>query len=404
MLSSAQVSCPSTQSMRHALSLATVFVALLAFGLAGCAAPEPAATFVPPTTEPVSIVPLPPLSVERPPESQYPPLLGDPGVSPTESAVALGKYLFFDSALSGDQKLSCATCHHPDRAWTDGLALSQGYPASLYFRNTPSLLNAGAKPRFYWDGRMADLATLVRDHIAEAHFMNADGGLVVERLRQKPQYVALFGEAFGGDPSYGNLLNAIATYVASLNSPSSAYDPYQAADLAALSPLAQQGLALFDGEAGCSRCHFGPLLMDGLYHNLGVPENPEIFLDPLRHITFRRFFRTLGVSEYASLRQDVGLYALTQEPRDRGFFLTPSLREVGLTAPYLHNGMFQTLEQVVAFYNGGGGQGSELRSLGLSSSEQAALVAFLQTLTSDLPEVEVPLPPAYQLLNLGEGQ
>lgn len=387
-------------------SLLVLIVTLISGALVGLIAcisatgsDSQAPTYVPPTASTIHVPPLPPLPAELPPEATFPSLVDLARESPPAAQVGLGKYLFFDQALSGDQKLSCATCHQPQLAWTDGLALSVGYPGSLYFRNTPTLLNVGDRAHLYWDGRMegGDLPTLVRDHIAEAHFMNADGRLVVERLNQKPQYVELFQASYGGGPSYGRMLNAVAAYVGSLHSPPGGYDRYLAGDTEALSLQAQAGLALFEGKAGCVRCHSGPLLSDSQYHNLGLPLNPEIFAEPLRHITFRRFFRTLGVSNYSNLAVDLGLGALSQSESDSGYFITPSLREVARTAPYMHNGIFVTLDEVIAFYNAGGGEGSELFQLNLTMNEQAALVAFLESLSGELVSVEVPGAPAYQI-------
>ncbi|MFV2069863.1 MAG: cytochrome-c peroxidase, partial [Pirellulales bacterium] len=128
------------------------------------------------------------------------------------ATASLGKRLFFDPRLSGDATISCATCHQPEQAWTDGQALSQGYPGTLYFRNVPTLLGASHNRYFYWDGRLSgdDLPTLVRDHISEAHFMQADGRLVIERMRQIPVYQNEFREVFDGEPTYGRILNAVA--------------------------------------------------------------------------------------------------------------------------------------------------------------------------------------------------
>ena len=362
--------------------------------LGSCAQVEPVPTFAPPVAEPVEIEPLPPLPIERPPESTV--------SEASDEMLALGKYLFFDRALSGDQRLNCAECHVPELAWTDGIELSNGYPSTLYFRNTPTLLNTGQKEVFFWDGRIADLPTVVRDHVAEAHFMHADGRLVTERLRQKPQYVDLFEDVFGGPPTYGRMLNAVAAYVASLQSTENDYDRFLAGTSAALSSQAQDGLTLFGRH--CVVCHDGDLFTDGEYHFLGVPENETVFEEALREITLRRFFRTLGVSEYATLTSDVGRFALTQEDADRAQFITPSLLEVAQTAPYMHNGVFETLEEVVAFYSEGGGRQSELRPLNLSASEQSALVAFLEALSSELPEIELPETPEYQVMKLGASE
>ena len=314
----------------------------------------------------------------------------------------LGKLLFFDKRLSGDASISCSTCHAPQSAWADGAPLSTGYRGTLYFRNTPTLINAGRMPLLDWDGRFAagDMDSLVRDHLAEAHFMNVDGRLLVERLRQVPEYEAAFRELYGGEVSYGKVLGALSTFVASLNSGNHPYLRFLDGDRSALSPDAKAGLELFEGKAGCARCHGGELLSDGGMHALGVPENPAVFSEPLRHITFRRFFRLLGVGAYVSIRSDPGLYALTSDESDRGKFRTPSLLEAARTAPYMHNGVLATLEDVVRFYNEGGGEGANidplLRPLGLTDDEIDSLVAFLSVLGSDEGVTEIPEPPPYE--------
>ena len=272
------------------------------------------------------------------------------------SVEELGKLLFFDSRLSRDASISCATCHAPQNAWSDGLPLSAGYRSTLYFRNTPTVINAGRMTLLDWDGRFADddMDSLVRDHLAEGHFMNVDGRLMVERLRQVPVYEAAFQEMYGSEVSYGKVLKALSSLVSSLNSGNHPYLSFREGGQAALDSGAKAGLELFDGRAGCARCHSGDLLSDGDMHALGVPDNPDIFSQPLRHITFRRFFRLQGVASYVSLRSDPGLYALTTKETDRGKFRTPSLMEAAGTAPYMHNGVFATLEDVVRFYNEGG--------------------------------------------------
>ncbi|MFQ5928153.1 MAG: cytochrome-c peroxidase [Acidobacteriota bacterium] len=327
---------------------------------------------------------------------------------PNVKQVEIGKLLFFDGRLSGDGTVSCASCHDPAKGWTDGLKLSKGYPGSLYFRNTPTVLNAAHGRYLYWDGRLpaSDLATLVRDHISEAHFMQADGRLVVERLRQVPPYEQGFKQAFGGEPSYGRILNAVAAFLKTLRSQQVPFDRYLRGDASAISAAAKRGVDLFQGKAGCIRCHSGSMLSDGDFHNVGVTVNRSIFRTPERHITFRRFFKTLGVSEYAGLRQDVGLYAITKRPEDRGRFRTPTLREVANTAPYMHDGSVATLEEVVELYNRGGGRASGkdalLRPLGLTAGEKSDLVAFLKTLSGERIAIRPVVIPEYQLRSLGE--
>lgn len=303
--------------------------------------------------------------------------------------VALGRQLFFDPRLAGDESVSCAECHNPDKAYSDGWGLAFGYSSALYFRNTPSLLNAARKPHLYWDGRFSGgggLEDVVRDHLSEAHFMLIDGLLAAERLRQTHEYTRAMRAVYGGDPSYGSILKALGAFVASLASRDSPLDRRLRGEGGALSPEAERGMALFTGKAGCVRCHGGALLGDGSFHDRGVPENPEIHANPFRAIVFRRFFKNMGVPGYADLRRDLGRFAVTKDEADRGRFATPSLREVARTAPYMHNGAFATLEEAAAF---------EARDAALTPAELAELVAFLRALDSDYPRAEDPGRPDY---------
>lgn len=329
-----------------------------------------------------------------------------PAQSVNPEQAALGRRLFFDPRLSGDGSMSCATCHKPDAGWADGLPLSIGYPGSLYFRNTPTVLNAAHGAYSYWDGRLpaADLPTVVRDHLTEAHFLQLDGRLGIERLRQIPEYEEGFKKAFGGVPGYGKILNAVAAYLKTLRSKNIPFDRFLAGEESALSADAKTGMDLFKGRAGCIRCHSGGMLSDGRFHATGAPENPDVFATPERHITFRRFLKTLGVSDYATLREDIGRSAVTKEPQDRNAFRTPTLRELTRTAPYMHNGTFKSLDDVVEFYNRGGGKENRagLKPLGLSSREKKALVEFLKSLSGDEVLDDPGLSPMYQVRTLGK--
>lgn len=341
--------------------------------------------------EPRSLAPLPALESQANPKQ-----------------VEMGRLLFFDTRLSGDDTISCAVCHDPDRGWTDGGPMSIGYPGSLYFRNTPTVVNVVYGRYMYWDGRLpaSDLATLVRDHISEAHFLQADGRLVIERLRQVPAYEDGFKEAFGGEPTYGRILDAVAAFVTTLRSQNIPFDRYLDGDESAFSDSTKRGLELFRGKAGCIQCHDGSMLSDEGFHNVGLPPNPDIFRMPQRHITFRRFFRTLGLGKAAELREDPGLYAITKEAQDWGKFRTPTLREVSNTPPYMHDGSIGTLEEVVSFYDAGGGPGAgkdpRLRPLGLTDQEKGDLVEFLKSLAGDPVTVPRPQHPEYVLRALGE--
>jgi cytochrome c peroxidase len=320
----------------------------------------------------------------------------------------LGRLLFFDKRMSGNGATSCSTCHIPEDAWTDGEALSTGYTSIEYFRNTPTLLNASQMTLQHWDGRLdgSDMATVVRSHLAEAHFMHMDGRLLVERMLEAPVYAESFERLFGSEVSYGKVLNSLAAFVATLESVNNPYIDFKTGDESALTAGEQAGLKLFEGKAGCSSCHSGELLADGGLHVTGVAANPEVFSDPDRHITFRRFFKTFAVGEFDDLRSDPGRFAMTHDEADRGMFRTPSLLEAGRTAPYMHNGVIATLEDVVRFYNDGGGDAPNkdplLQPLNLTEGEIDSLVAFLQGLGSDEPPFNIPTDfPPYELRTTG---
>jgi cytochrome c peroxidase len=229
---------------------------------------------------------------------------------------------------------------------------------------------------------------------------------MAERLKQVPEYVVMFDKAFGGEPSFGRTLNAVAAFVRTIASTNAPVDRHLRGEPEGLSVEARRGLDLFQGKAGCARCHGGPLFSDGTFHAIGVGENPDVFANPFRHISFRRFFRTLGAPGVERYQDDPGLFGVTKDPRDRGKFRTPSLRELTHTAPYMHNGSTPTLEDVVAFYNAGGGahpnKSPLVTPLGLSAEEQKALVAFLESLSGDQLIIERPDLPDYQPRPLGK--
>jgi cytochrome c peroxidase len=156
-----------------------------------------------------------------------------------------------------------------------------------------------------------------------------------------------------------------------------------------MSADAKRGFELFKGKAGCAQCHSGPRFSDDTPHNIGVPENPDIWSNPLRHVTFVTFGKFMGIENYMNIRRDVGAHIRTHkvDGSDIGKFMTPTLRELTQTGPYMHNGVMKTLEDVVAFYNRGGGadvnKDSRVKPLGLSKEERANLVAFLESLSGD---------------------
>ncbi len=306
-----------------------------------------------------------------------------PEVNPARAE--LGKRLFFDKRLSGDAALSCSSCHQPDKAFTDGLALSEAYPGSKGFRNTPTLMNTALRANWFHDSRIGtNLNDVTRENLTEDYIMNMDMRLMQERIKQDPVYVEMFEKAGLGEPSNGGVRKAIPEYLKTLISRGAPFDKGE------MSPAAQRGFDLFRGKAGCAACHSGPLFTDDKVHNIGVPENPDLWSDPMRHMTWVAFASFMGVENYMNMRRDVGAQILRHpaDGRDIGSFRTPTLRELKYTAPYMHNGVFDTLFEVVSFYNQGGGddpnKDPRLRPLGLTHAEQKDIVVFLESLSGDL--------------------
>ncbi len=296
----------------------------------------------------------------------------------------LGKRLFFDPRLSGDAAISCASCHIPEKSFSDGLKLSKAYPGSDGFRNTPTLINSALKAAWFHDGRIGtNLNDVTRESITETYSMNMDMRLMQERIKQDPLYVKMFEEAGYGEPSNGSVRKAIPEYLKTLISRGAPFDTGEMTD------SARRGFDLFKGKAGCADCHTGPRFSDDQPHNTGTPENPDIWSDPKRHITFVTFAKFLGIENYMNIRRDVGAHIRTHKSdgSDIGKFITPTLRELNHTAPYMHNGMIETLEDVVAFYNRGGGddpnKDPRIKPLGLSKEERDNLVAFLKSLSGE---------------------
>ena len=333
----------------------------------------------------------------------------------------LGKMLFFDNRMSGDTGHSCASCHDPETGWGTGEPMSHGYGDLLYFRNAPGLFNVANRNFFMWDGRLdgSDLGTVVRDMLTEAHTMNMDSRLAQERLKQVPQYMEMFDAAYGNEPYGGRMYGAIGEFLKTIRTENAPFDAYLRGQDDAISNAAKRGLALFESKAGCASCHSGEMLSDGGLHATGVPDHPALLGDApgqaaaheghtadapgdataARQITLLRHYATMGTPNYMNLRADVGHYVVTKDEADIGKFTTPSLWDVGQTAPYMHSGVFDTLAEVVRFYNAGTAQSEPL---GLSSDEEADLVAFLNSLTGDAPAITPPELPDYDLRTVGE--
>lgn len=294
----------------------------------------------------------------------------------------LGKRLFFDPRLSGDANSSCASCHQPDKAFTDGKALSDAYTGSKHFRNTPTLANVGHRAAWMHDGRLGtNLNDVTREMLTETYLMNMDMRIMQERLKQDPVYVKMFKSAGLGEPSNGGVRKAIENFVKTIASRDSAFDA------GLMSASAKRGYALFNSKAGCAQCHSGNRFTDDKPHNIGVPNNPEIWSDHERHVTFVTYAKFFGLPNYMNLREDLGAFLRTHRSEHKRSFLTPTLRELTYTAPYMHNGMFKSLEEVVDFYNAGGGddanKDARIKPLGLIPSEKKDLIEFLKALSGE---------------------
>ncbi len=295
----------------------------------------------------------------------------------------LGKRLFFDKRLSGDAAISCASCHMPEYGYSTNEALSPGYPGNGHFRNSIGLINAAHKKTWLHDGRLGtNLNDVTREMITEDYIMNMDMRIMQERVKQDPKYVEMFEAAGYGEPSNGSVRKAIPEYLKTLTSRGAPYDA------GTMSEAAQKGEMVFN-EKGCVSCHSGALFSDGKAHNTGVPENFDVFLDPMNHQAFIAFAMFQGVDNYMNLKRDPGAYVQWKkaDKSNMGTFMTPSLRELTQTAPYMHNGMLASLEDVVEFYNAGGGDDSNkdaaMRPLEMTDTEKANLVEFLKSLSGE---------------------
>ncbi len=283
-----------------------------------------------------------------------------PAVQPVETIEAkrraLGAELFSDTRLSREGDRSCASCHQPEKGFSDGLPRARGRDGMALRRNTPHLFNLAEGTRFYWDGREATLDSQARVPLRADNELAADPAQVMAKLGADPDIRGQFAAAFPGDGlSEDNLIAALTAYERSLVSPETAFDRWVGGDDAALSGEELRGFRVFVGKGGCVSCHGGWRMTDDAFHDIGVPGD-----DPGRSVVAGG---TPGIPA----------------------FKTPGLRQVSKTSPYMHNGSLATLNDVVAHYAGGHlkrpSLGSNLvRDLELEAQERAALVAFLRTL------------------------
>ena len=321
-----------------------------------------------------------------------------PGWAPASPALAeLGRKLFFDRRLSLNGTMSCAMCHVPEEGFASNSSRTAvGMQGKSLRRNAPALYNVVWRQRLFLDGRERSLARQVWLPMLHADEMaNPSVAHVLARIRALPDYHGVFEKLFGSHgPSRRNVGEAIAAFEATLVSGNSRFDRrWYGNEAGALSAQELAGFELFRGKAGCAACHtvgsHDALFSDGRFHvtgaGLGAPR--ERFVVPLAPGVSTE----IGAAEMAAFagheEPDLGRFEVTRKPRDRYSFRTPSLRNVSRSAPYMHDGSLATLEDVIEFYNAGGGTVSGksplLKPLALSNQDKSALVAFLKSLEGD---------------------
>lgn len=276
----------------------------------------------------------------------------------------LGELLFFDPLLSSDTTISCASCHKPEFAFADNTPISIGVKGRRGDRNTPSAMNQSARNFQFWDGREETLEAQALGPIENPVEMNLPLSQLVERLYKHPQYPGFFIRIYGKMPSRENIAKAIAAFERTLETTDTPFDDYmKKGDTTEFSVSARRGQDLFNNKAKCFDCHFGPDFTGDQFRSLGLFNGKEL--------------------------NDSGRYKVSRKMEDIGRFKTPGLRNISMTAPYMHNGMHKTLREVIDYYNepdkfvsNGINRDSLLnKPLGLTENEKKDLENFLLTLT-----------------------
>jgi cytochrome c peroxidase len=290
---------------------------------------------------------------------------------PNDARIQLGEMLFWDPRLSKKGSMSCASCHNPALGWSDGLPTAVGFDMQILGRATPTILNTAFNTIQMWDGRKANLEDQALGPIAAGGEMNLPLPEMVTRLQGIPGYAPAFEKAYPGQGiSEVTVARAIASFERTVLSTEAPFDRWRKGDHKALSAPAKRGFDLFTGKANCAACHQGFNFTDNGFHNIGVK-------DPAA--------------------PDVGRFAQRKVKAMQGAFKTPTLRDIALTAPYMRNGMYTTLGEVVEHYNRGGDVKENLdinmAPLNLTKEECADIVAFMESLTGAPRVVNVPMLP-----------
>lgn len=304
-------------------------------------------------------------------------------IKATEAQIKLGERLFFEPKLSKAGNMACATCHIPEKAYSDGMVASLNNKGKGLRRNTPTLINSVYQKALFWDGRSETLDDQISSVFANKEEFDASVHEFSEDILQDSSYYKLFEKAYGAVPKRNReVVKAIASYIGKLNGFNSKFDKNIRAEESTFTEEETLGFNLFTGKALCATCHFIPLT------NGSVP--------PFFNETEKEVIGVPETAENKKLDDDTGFYWRWNQPIHYGMFKTPTVRNVALTAPYMHNGVYKTLEEVVDFYNNGGGAGLgfdlehqtlPFDSLNLTDKEKAALVSFMKTLTD--VEIEI---------------
>ena len=286
----------------------------------------------------------------------------------TVEKVELGRQLYFDKRLSGDGTVSCATCHDPTKGWTDNKPVSSGIKGQKGGRSAPTVINSGYALFQFWDGRAKSLEEQALGPIQNPIEMGMTLGDVAKKLNAVPGYRSQFQKVFGTDATPEAIAKSIASFERTIVSGDAPFDRYEAGDKTAMPAAAVRGYEIFRGKAQCTNCHVGFTQSDSLFHNLGV-----------------------GIDKP---KPDLGRSVITKDPKDKGAFKTPTLRDLSKTAPYMHDGSEATLQKVIELYNRGGNKNPNLdpkmKPLNLTESEKADLLAFLKALEGTYPIVAPP--------------
>lgn len=275
----------------------------------------------------------------------------------------LGELLFFDPILSQNNQISCASCHLPEYAFADTAVFSKGVDGKLGTRNTPSAMNLNARNFFFHDGRAETLEQQAAGPIENPVEMNLPIAEVIKKLNNNEQYVKFFKNIYTKKPDRESILDAIASYERTLETSNSPFDRYMHGDTAAISESAMRGQEIFNVKGKCFDCHFGPDFTGDEFKNIGLYNEKEL--------------------------NDAGRYEITKNKDDKGKFKVPGLRNIAVTAPYMHNGSFKTLREVIDYYDmpqhfvKGSINTDTLLSnpLNLTEQEKSDLLEFLKSLT-----------------------